>query len=116
MVATKLRLVKPQLQLTKFRSLHALLAALLIGAIAFAAALSSSPQLHQRLHQLGSQTSHECAVTLLASGSVQHSVCEPVLLIPAQSPRPALYPTAPLPTACPALEFSLLEHAPPRTA
>jgi len=111
-----LRPVKAPPQLTKFRALSALLALLLVCAITFAAALSSSPQLHQRLHQLDARTSHECAVTLLASGSVQHFVCGPVLLAPVETPRAASYPVSSVPSAFTALEFSLLEHAPPRAA
>ncbi|MGI9172462.1 MAG: hypothetical protein ACR2F0_04015 [Chthoniobacterales bacterium] len=108
--------MKASPQLPKFRPLPALLALLLVCAITFAAALSSSPQLHQRLHQLGSQTSHECAVTLLASGSVQNSICEPVLLAPVETPRPTSYPVFSFPSAFTTLEFSRLEHAPPRAA
>ena len=48
--------------------------------IAFLAALTiaSSPQLHERLHKVGSQ--HECAATMIASGNCEHTA--PPQLVP----------------------------------
>jgi hypothetical protein len=35
--------------------------------------LSASPQLHERLHPDANRAGHSCAVTLIASGNVEHS-------------------------------------------
>ena len=73
--------------------------------------LASSPQLHERLHQVNSQ--HECAATLVASGNYHHAAPPPVL------PETPLTPSAPVfasrnsELVFAAVPSSILEHAPP---
>ena len=90
---------------------RALIASLLFCSITFAIGLSAAPQLHDALHH-GDRTTHECAATLLASGSWEHSAAEPALNAP--QPLPA---TASFVKACLRLvahpQTSILEHAPP---
>ncbi|HMJ06717.1 MAG TPA: hypothetical protein VK474_10720 [Chthoniobacterales bacterium] len=88
-------------------------AALLLGALALAIVVSASPQLHDWLHKAGDFTRHECAATLLSSGSVDHSVSGPVLVQPAPNPDGPTLRTLRVQPVCASLEFSRLEHAPP---
>lgn len=93
-------------------ALRAIVAGSFIGAFLFAAVLSATPQLHERIHQPDGAT-HQCAVTLLTAGSCEHTPSATVTLAP-PPPRPA---TAPFhchfELVSAHLEFSLLEHAPP---
>ena len=93
--------------------LRATSAALLFAAIAFAISLFAAPQLHSWLHKIGDRTTHECAATLISSGSLDDSPCELVATQP-QSPAsaPVLLTRNP-PRALVALGCSLLEHGPP---
>jgi hypothetical protein len=45
--------------------------------------LSASPQLHERLHPDANCGSHSCAVTLIASGNVDHSPTMSAIIAPA---------------------------------
>jgi hypothetical protein len=93
-------------------ALRAIVATGFIGAFLFALVLSAAPQLHERIHQPDGAT-HQCAVTLLTTGSCEHTPFDAI----ASAPQP--------PTSSQALfhhhfqlvsarlEFSLLEHAPP---
>jgi hypothetical protein len=45
--------------------------------------LSVSPQLHERIHPDANRGSHSCAVTLIASGSVDHSPTTVLISTPA---------------------------------
>lgn len=93
--------------------LRATFAALLLAAVALALGLSASPQLHQRLHQDSNWTSHECAATLLSSGSVEHSAVGLLALEPERVPRGPALAVVRCPRRAARLAFSLLEHAPP---
>jgi hypothetical protein len=90
------------------------IASVLVGALLFAITLSVSPRLHAWIHPDSDAPGHECAVTLIASGSYEHSAA-PVVLTLAQ---PASY-FATIPTckivwvAAPFLGASIFEHAPP---
>src|SRR5437868_9027749 len=83
-------------------------------AFLWALALSASPQLHQRVHKDANRIEHNCAATMIASGSYDHASHPPLVsadaLIPQFSEIPAL-------TSCwvqsPFLGACILEHAPP---
>jgi len=94
-------------------ALRAIVAAGFVGAFLFALILAAAPHFHERLHHpIGA--SHECAVTLIASGKYQQN--DAPLLVSAPQPAvqfskiPALqsvWVPAPFLGAC------ILEHAPP---
>jgi hypothetical protein len=82
-----------------------------------ALALSVSPRWHELVHPDAKVAQHECAVTLIGSGSYQQVT--PALLVVA--PVPALQfcfiPTLrPVWVASPFLDARVLEHAPPAHA
>jgi hypothetical protein len=89
------------------------LAALLFCSVAFAVGLSSAPQLHDWLHKVGDRSKHECAATLISSGSVEHSACEPASVAPQAAPSVPAFRTQIFPRVLAYLGFSRLEHAPP---
>jgi hypothetical protein len=64
-------------------------------AIVLMLGLSVAPSLHERLHPTGASL-HECAVTLIGSGSCHHSVAAPPMIAPTTvfhfSKIPALSP------------------------
>ena len=95
-------------QPSRFR---ALIASVLFCSVAFAIGLSSAPQLHDALHK-SDRTTHECAATLLSSGSWEHSACEPAPTAPEAAPEIILSVAADLPVVA-RPETSILEHAPP---
>jgi hypothetical protein len=77
-------------------------------------ALSASPQLHQRVHPDGSRIEHNCAATMIASGSYDHASQPPLV----SAPLPAhQFSKIPALTPCwvqsPFLGASIFEHAPP---
>lgn len=83
-------------------------------ALLLALALAASPQLHARLHADSSAVNHECAATLIASGSYDHPA-PPVVLL---NPQPATaYATIPafkvVWVEAAFLGASVFEHAPP---
>jgi hypothetical protein len=94
------------------RQLRATTAAFVFCALALAVALSAAPQLHELLHNIGDRPTHECAATLMSSGSAEHSACEPVLKQPQPAPVP-VYRAQPFAPVLAVLGVSLLEHAPP---
>lgn len=91
---------------------RAVFAALLFAAIALALGLAAAPQLHDQLHH-HSPATHQCAVTLFSSGSVENTACEPAAT--AQQPAPLLHilPIVMGPRVVARIPASLLEHAPP---
>jgi hypothetical protein len=94
-------------------TLRRTLAALLLIAIAIAAGLSASPQLHDWLHKLRDQSNHECAATMMSSGTVEHSPCEPPPTCRDQEPAQNTFRAQPFARVLALLGVSLLEHAPP---
>ena len=52
-----------------------------VAAIVLMLGLSVAPNLHERLHPTGPSL-HECAVTLIASGSCHYSAAAPVMIAP----------------------------------
>jgi hypothetical protein len=58
---------------------RAFVATCLFAAFVWTLALSVSPQLHQRVHADANRSDHTCAVTLLATGSYDHSAQPPLI-------------------------------------
>lgn len=87
--------------------------ALLVLGFALAAGLSAAPQLHDWLHKSGDRSNHECAATLLSSGNVEHSACEPVFVAPKPAPAIPVYRPQLFPRVLASFVFARLEHAPP---
>ncbi|HXM32382.1 MAG TPA: hypothetical protein VN921_01925 [Chthoniobacterales bacterium] len=97
----------------KTNARHSLVAAGFIGVFLFALVLSATPQLHERIHKASADASHQCAVTLLASGHCQHIPSDAVSIAP-PAPRPGdAFSHRNFEIVPPCLDFSLLEHAPP---
>jgi hypothetical protein len=83
-------------------------------AFLWALALSASAQLHQRVHPDAGRSEHNCAVTMIASGSYNHAAHVPLV----SAPVPALqFSKVPTLTSCwvqsPFLAACIFEHAPP---
>jgi hypothetical protein len=94
-------------------ALRATVAAGFIGGFLFALVLAAAPHLHERMHQPIGAT-HECAVTLMASGKYQQNDAPVFVTTPQHAVQfskiPALqsvWVPAPFLGAC------ILEHAPP---
>ena len=90
-----------------------LVAAFVSVGFLWALALSASPQLHQCLHKDANHVEHNCAVTMIASGSYDHSV-----QVPLSAPVPAvLFSKIPALSPCwvqsTFLDACIFEHAPP---
>jgi hypothetical protein len=93
---------------------RAFVAALVSLGFFWALALSASPQLHQRVHPDANRVEHNCAVTMIASGSYDHAAHVPSV----SAPIPAFqFSKIPLLTPCwvqsPFLGACIFEHAPP---
>jgi hypothetical protein len=92
---------------------RAFVAALVFGGFLWALTLSASPQLHQRVHKDANRAEHNCAATMIASGSYDH-VAPPLVSAPVPaiqfSKIPALIPCW---VQSPFLGACIFEHAPP---
>jgi len=93
---------------------RAIIAAFVSMGFLWALALSASPQLHQRVHKDANRVEHNCAVTMIASGSYDHAAQVPLV----SAPVPALqFSKIPALSPCwvqsPFLGACILEHAPP---
>jgi hypothetical protein len=93
---------------------RALFAVFVSAGFLWALALSASPQLHQRVHKDANRVEHNCAVTMIASGSYDHAAHAPLV----SAPVPALqFSDIPALTPCwvqsPFLGARIFEHAPP---
>jgi len=92
-------------------------AAFVSAAFLWALALSVSPQLHQRVHTDASRVEHNCAATMIASGSYNHAAHPPLVSAPVLaihfSKNPALTPHW---VESPFLGARIFEHAPPARA
>jgi len=84
------------------------------AAFLWALALSASPQLHQRVHPDANRAEHNCAATMIASGSYNYSAHAPLVSAPVPvvhfSKIPALTPQW---VESPFLGACIFEHAPP---
>jgi hypothetical protein len=92
---------------------RAAIAAGCIAALLFAVVLSAIPQLHERIHDATGAPNHECVVTILTSGSCQHTPIAPISLAPPTPPAAFAHVLVSFQLVSARLEFSLLEHAPP---
>jgi hypothetical protein len=93
---------------------RALIAICLSAGFLWALALSASPQLHQRVHPDAGRVEHNCAATMIASGSYNHAAHAPLVSAPVPvihfSKIPALTPQW---VESPFLGACIFEHAPP---
>jgi hypothetical protein len=93
---------------------RAFIAICVSGAFLWALALSASPQLHQRVHPDANRAEHNCAATMIASGSYDHAAHPPIASAPVPAPQfskiPALTPQW---VESPFLGACIFEHAPP---
>jgi hypothetical protein len=82
----------------------------LIGFFA-ALTLASSPQLHEKLHKVG--THHECAATIISSGNCEHSA--PPQLVPKleNAPNSPAFLAKRFQFVVASVPSSIQEHAPP---
>jgi hypothetical protein len=82
-----------------------------------ALALSVSPHWHELVHANAKAAQHECAVTLIGSGSYQQANPAPLVAAPVPALQfcfvPALHPVW---VASPFLRARIFEHAPPALA
>jgi hypothetical protein len=61
---------------------RALVAGFVFAAFFWALALNGSSQLHHRVHADATRVEHSCAVTLIASGSYEHTAHPPLVSAP----------------------------------
>ena len=90
----------------------AIMAAAFVSLFLFTLVLSAIPKLHERIHSSSGAANHECAVTLLTSGTYQHTVSDTIAIAPLPVTAFA-HVSSRFQLVSPRLEFSLLEHAPP---
>jgi len=57
-------------------------AAILFAAFSWTLLVSVSPQLHARIHADGNRADHVCAITLIGSGSYEHTAQQPIVSAP----------------------------------
>jgi hypothetical protein len=74
--------------------------------------LSVAPNLHERLHPT-SASLHECAVTLIASGSCHHTAAAPLVIAPSTAVPFKIRALNPVWVAALFLGARIFEHAPP---
>ena len=93
---------------------RAFVAAFVSAGFLWALALSASSQLHQRVHKDANRVEHNCAATMIASGSYNHAAHVPLVSAPAPAVQfskiPALTPCW---VQSPFLGACIFEHAPP---
>jgi len=86
---------------------------LLAAAIVLMLGLSVAPNLHERLHPTSAPL-HECAVTLIGSGSCHHVAAAPLMIAPATAGQFSTIPALnSIWVAAPFLGARIFEHAPP---
>jgi hypothetical protein len=85
----------------------------LAAAIVLTLGLSAAPNLHERLHPTAASL-HECAVTLIVSGSCHHSAAAPLMIAPVPAVQfSKILVLNPVWVESPFLGTRVLEHAPP---
>jgi len=83
------------------------------AAIVLTLGMSVAPNLHERVHPTAASL-HECAVTLIASGSCHHTAAAPLMLAPATAVQFSTIPALnSIWVAAPFLGARIFEHAPP---
>jgi hypothetical protein len=91
-----------------------LVAAGLFAALSWALLVSVSPQLHARIHADADRADHNCAVTMIASGSYDHAAHTPLVTAPAAAVQFSEIATlTPCWVQSPFLGACIFEHAPP---
>ena len=97
--------------------LRGMIASWVCVAFLSALALSVSPRWHELLHPDAKAAQHECAVTLIGSGSYQQPTPAPLVVAPVPALQfcfiPALHPVW---VASPFIGARIFEHAPPALA
>ena len=87
------------------------------AAVLSALALSVSPRWHELVHPDAKVAQHECAVTLIGSGSYQQAAPAPLVAAPAPALRFCFIPALrPVWVASLFLGARIFEHAPPALA
>jgi hypothetical protein len=93
---------------------RAFVAVCVFAAFLWALALSASPQLHQRVHSDANRVEHNCAATMIASGSYNYAAHVSLVTAPIPAHQfskiPALIPCW---VKSPFLSACIFEHAPP---
>ncbi len=80
----------------------------------YALALSASPQLHQRVHPDANHIEHNCAATMIASGSYDHAAHAALVSAPVQALQfSKISALTPCWVQSPFLGACIFEHAPP---
>ena len=83
------------------------------GSIVLMLGLSVAPNLHERLHPTAASL-HECAATLIASGSCHHVATAPLVIAPATAVQfSEVLALDSIWVAAPFLSARIFEHAPP---
>ena len=93
---------------------HAFVTTFLSVAFLWSLALAASPELHARVHKDANRAGHNCAVTLIASGTFDHSSQPPLVTAPNQAVQLSkLSAMNPVWVESPFLLARIFEHAPP---
>jgi hypothetical protein len=66
-------------------SSRAFIATFISAAFFWTLLVSASPQLHARIHADANRVEHNCAVTMIASGSYDHAAHPPLVRVPQPS-------------------------------
>lgn len=61
---------------------RSLIAATVAGCVLLAGWMAASHDLHERLHKDAGHDDHECLVTLISGGGMDHAVIAPVMVMP----------------------------------
>ena len=84
----------------------------ILAAFAFANVLAVAPALHEQID--GSSGTHQCVVTLIATGKYEQSDLPPLIIVPQPAAQFSKIATLnSVWTATPFLSASIFEHAPP---
>lgn len=92
---------------------RAFVAGLASAAFLWTLILSTSPQLHERLHPDANRVDHSCAVTFVASGNFNHSPVTLLIKTPVPTSEFIIPELTPLWIEPFFLLASVFEHAPP---
>jgi len=90
----------------------ALLALVQLG-FCLAGIASVSPELHKHLHHDSDEAQHECLVTTLVSGGVDHAPIVPFVVQPPLTDTPDLISSEGIACRSFFLDCSVFEHGPP---
>ena len=106
-----------QLQPSAFSILRGTIASWTCAGLLLAFALSVLPDWHELLHSDAPAPQHECAVTLVSSGTHHQPAPAPLVVAPLPALQLSFIPTLhPVWVATPFCEARIFEHAPPALA